>query len=259
MNGIMNRFKFFTIILLLVITASCSSRKNKLDRSGLIPEKDMISIIKDIYLANGLLNLPSVHYWYVPTDSLSTYRDVIGKYGYTKEAMDQTLKFYFVKDPKKLVKIYDQVLGQLSALDSRIEKTLNQQEARSANYWKGDDPILYPSLDSGDSTYFSVIIKPGLYTFTYTLTLYPDDCSLDPGLSLWYFNRDSVGTGKRYFINTPGYVKDGLPHTYVNKILIPGKPFVVLRGHIYNFDNYPPDFRKHLRIEKISFLHTANR
>ncbi|HKK41970.1 MAG TPA: DUF4296 domain-containing protein [Bacteroidales bacterium] len=258
MKRFMSRFKLFTFILLLVTTASCSSRKNKLDRSSLIPEQDMISIIKDIYLANGLLNLPDVHHWYVPPDSLSTYRDVIGKYGYTKDAMDRTLKFYFVKDPKELVKIYDQVLGQLSALDSRVEKALNQEEAKAANYWKGDDPVLYPAMDKGDSSYFSIIIKPGLYTFTYTMTLYPDDCSFNPRLSLWYFNRDSAGTGKRYFIPTLHYVKDGLPHTYVNKIIIPGKPFVILRGHIYNYDNYPASFHKHLRIEKITFLHTTN-
>jgi hypothetical protein len=251
----MTRIKLFTIIMFLFTVTACSSRKNKLEKSDLIPEKDMISIIKDIYLANGLLNLPTVHRWYSPTDSLATYREVIGKYGYTKDAMDQTLKFYFVRKPKNLVKIYDQVLGQLSALDSRIEKTLNQIEARAANYWKGSDPVIYPALDNGDSTYFSVIIKPGAYTFTYTLTLYPDDCSFSPRMSAWYFHRDSVGIGKRHFINTPCYVKDGLPHTYVNNIVIPGKAFVVLRGYLYNFENYPPEFNKHLRFEKISFLH----
>lgn len=254
MNGIMARIKSFIIILLLFTVAACSSRKNKLERGDLIPEKDMISIIKDIYLTNGLLNLPAVHEWYIPPDSLSTYRDVIGKYGYTKQAMDQTLKYYFVREPKELVKIYDQVLGQLSALDSRIEKSLNQEEARAANYWKGDDPVLYPPVDKGDSTYFSIIIKPGTYNFTYTLTLFPDDYSFNPRLSTWYFQRDSVGTGKMYFITTPCYIKDGLPHTYVNKLIIPGKSFVVLQGYVYNFDNYPPEFNKHLRIEKITFL-----
>jgi hypothetical protein len=257
MNRIMTWVKYFTLTLLLISAAACSSRKNKLEKGDIIPEKDMILIIKDIYLANALLNLPEVHSWYIPPDSLSTYRDVIGKYGYTKDAMDRTLKYYFVKQPKELVRIYDHVLGQLSVIDSRIENELNQEEARAANYWKGNDPVLYPALDTGDTSYFSFIIKPGIYTFTYTLTLFPDDCSFNTRLSAWYFHRDSVGTGKRHSINALCYIKDGLPHTYVNKIIISGKAFVVLRGYIYNFDNYPPDFNKHLRIEKISFLRTT--
>lgn len=248
----MTRFTLFILILFSLITGACSSRKNKLDRSGMIPEQDLTSIIKDIYIANGLLNLPEVHALYVPSDSLSTYKEVIGKYGYTKEAMDKTMKYYFIKKPKELVKIFDHVLGTLSAMDSRLEKELLIEENRAANLWKGKEFFLYPEPAGSDSTFFSIIIKPGVYTLTYTLTLYPDDNSVNPSLSAWYCHPDSIETGKRHWIKAINYLKDGHPHVYTNYITIPQKSFVLFRGWLYDFNEYPADFRRHLRIEKIS-------
>jgi hypothetical protein len=248
----MTRFTLLILILFSLITGSCSSRKNKLDRKGMIPEQDLTSIIKDIYIANGLLSLPEVHALYIPPDSLSTYKEVIGKYGYTKEAMDKTMKYYFIKKPKELVKIFDHVLGIFSAMDSRIEKELLLAESRAANLWKGKDFYLYPEPAGSDSTFFSIMIKPGVYTLTYTLTLFPDDYSVNPGLNAWYCRPDSIETGKRHWIKTINYVKDGHPHIYTNYITIPPKSFVLFRGWLYDFDEYPADFCRHLRIEKIS-------
>ncbi len=253
----MTRVSLFFLIMIAVISGSCSSRKKKLDRSDIIPEKDMIAIVKDIYLTNAMLNLPVVHNWYIPPDSLSTYNDVIGKYGYTKEAMDKTLKFYFVKKPKELVKIFDQALGSFSATDSRIEKALNIELGKALNLWKGSDVILYPELSGTDSTSFRLIVRPGTYLFTYQLTLFPDDNSINPHMSAWYSRADSADTGKRYWFKTLNYVKDGLPHRYTSKIFIPGKAFVTIKGCIYDYDKYPPDFLRHLRLEKISFTNIS--
>jgi hypothetical protein len=248
----MTRLTLLILIVFSLITGSCSSRKSKLDRSGMIPEQDLTLIIKDIYIANGLLNLPEVHSFYVPPDSLSTYKEVIGKYGYTKEAMDKTMKYYFIKKPKELVKIFDHVLGIISAMDSRLEKELLIEEARAANLWKGKELYLYPAPAGSDSTFFSVIIKPGVYTLTYTLTLYPDDYSVNPGLSAWYCHLDSIETGTRHWVQAINYVKDGHPHIYSNYITVPPKSFVNFRGWLYDFKEYPADFHRHLRIEKIS-------
>ena len=65
----------------------------------------------DIHLADGLLILPKIKTMYSSLDSITAYTQIIEKHGYTKEIMDKTMKYYFIKDPKKLNKIYDQVLG----------------------------------------------------------------------------------------------------------------------------------------------------
>ena len=118
----MIRFSFLILIILSISLGSCSGRKNKLDKKNLIPEKELISILTDIHLADGLLALPRINSWASSLDSITSYYQVIEKHGYTKEIMDKTMKYYFLKEPKKLNKIYDQVLGRLSAMESLVVK-----------------------------------------------------------------------------------------------------------------------------------------
>ena len=40
------------------------------------------------------------------------------------------MKYYFIKNPKKLIKIYDQVLGILSEMESLVEKEAVMAEAQ---------------------------------------------------------------------------------------------------------------------------------
>jgi hypothetical protein len=151
--------------MLSILTGSCTSRKNKLDKKNLIPEKELVSLLTDIHIADGLLELPSVNKWASALDSISSYYQVIEKHGYTKENMDKTMKYYFLKEPKKLNKIYDQVLGILSEMEARVGKELSLEKARISNLWKGKDFYSSPSLSDYDSTKFEITLyKKGVYT-----------------------------------------------------------------------------------------------
>src|ERR1035437_8251380 len=112
-KNIIIRFALLMLMMISLLTGSCSGRKNKLDDKNLIPEKELVSLLTDIHLADGLLTLPKINSWTSSLDSISTYYQVIEKHGYTKEIMDKTIKYYFINDPQKLNKIYDQVLGIL--------------------------------------------------------------------------------------------------------------------------------------------------
>ena len=109
------------MIAVYVIAASCTGRRGEAEHKGLIPEKDLILILTDVYIADGLLSLPEINYKYSVGDTLSSYIDIIENNGYTKPEMDRTMRFYFVKNPKKLIKIYDKVLGRLSEMESLVE------------------------------------------------------------------------------------------------------------------------------------------
>ena len=156
------------MIILVLFSLACTGRKNLGDKN-IIPEKDLIPLLTDIYLANGLLSIPRINSEYSSLDSNSTYYLVVEKHGYTKEMMDQTMKYYFIKNPKKLNKIYDQVLGVLSKMDSRIEREAMMEQARRSNLWKGKDYYASPSVIGNDSTGFELkLIKPGLlFTFIF--------------------------------------------------------------------------------------------
>ena len=249
----MTRFAFLILISISLMTGSCSGRKNKLDKNKLIPEKELVSLLTDIHLANGLLNLPGINAWASRLDSISTYYQVIEKHGYTKEMMDRTMKFYFLKKPKRLNKIYDQVLGRLSEMESRVEIEAKIQQARVSNLWEGKDFYSIPSPSGNDSTSYDITLyKTGYYTLSFTAILFPDDESLNPRATIFTVASDSTDTGNKQNIRTIYYIKDGRPHTY--SIIIPVFETTIhhLKGSLYDSENNPYNIDKHILIENIS-------
>src|SRR5664280_3250232 len=189
----MTRFGFLILIFLSLIAGSCSGRKPKLDKKNLIPEKELVSLLTDIHIADGLLVLPKINFWASSLDSISSYYQIIEKHGYTKELMDKTMKYYFLNDPKKLNKIYDQVLGILSEMESHVEKDSNVLLARNSNLWPGKDFYSIPSLSGNDSTMFDITLsRSGYYALSFSATLFPDDQSVNPRASLYSSSSDTV-------------------------------------------------------------------
>ena len=254
----MTRFAFLILIIISLMNGSCSGKKNKLDKKNLIPEKDLVSILTDIYITDGLLTVPKITLGASSLDSITTYYHVIESHGYSKEAMDKTMKYYFIENPKRLNKIYDKVLGILSEMESRVDKEVALEQARSMNQWPGKDFYSFPDISGNDSTMFNMIIhRPGLYTLTLTATLFPDDQSVNPRVTIYSCSPDSIETGKRKYIKTVDYLKDGRPHTYKLNIPVPDKTILHLRGWLYDFDNPSFSMEKHVKIENISFTFTS--
>jgi hypothetical protein len=255
-NGFV-RILLVGLIIICVIAFSCSSRKNKLDRSGLIPEKELISILTDLYLSDGLMTLPKVHHWFPNTDSTVTYLHVIEKHGYTKQTMDKTMKFYYIRNPKKLVKIYDKVLGVLSEMDSRYEKDAARVQEILSNIWPGGQYYFYPDKKSSGSIPFNPpLYSQGYYVLTYTATVFPDDESFRPGLRSYTCHPDSLNTGKKHYYYSPEYIKDGLPHSYRIVYTVPLNTRVYLNGLMYDCDNNTEGIFRHAEFENISLIYS---
>lgn len=254
----MVRFSMLSMILIFIFAGSCTSRKKKLDRSSLIPEKELISIISDLYITDGLLSLPKVQHWLTSIDTLSSYNHIIEKHGYSKEIMDKTMKYYFIKNPKGLIKIYDNVLGVLSEMESLAEKEMLLTQGRVTNLWKGKEDYSFPDPSATDSTRFDINLgNRGTYILKFTATLFPDDQSVNPRITAWSIHSDSIVTGKRKFFKTIDYIKDGRPHIYTLIINVPEKTTLYLRGCFYDYDNYFDEWGKHLLIKNISLTYIS--
>jgi hypothetical protein len=246
------------LIMILLITGACSSRKNKLDKRHLIPEKELVSLLTDIHIADGLLILPKINSWSTSLDSIRTYIQIIEKHGYTKEIMDKTMRYYYIHDPKKLNKIYDQVLGILSEMESRAENESNNLLAHVTNQWPGKDSYLFPSSSGNDSTMFDITIyRPGLYTLSFSATFFPDDRSVNPKSTAYLTSPDSINTGKKQYLKSIFYLKDGWPHTYSLTFTVIENKFRHLRGWLFDFENSSADFEKHIKIENISLTYSS--
>jgi hypothetical protein len=244
---------FLILIVVFLIASSCIGKKTAIDKKDIIPEKELISLLVDIHLADGLLALPKIYADFSSLDSIAVYYQIIENHGYTKEIMDKTLKYYFVNDPKKLNKIYDQALGILSEMESRVESESFKEMARLANQWPGKEFYAFPELTGNDSTLFDkTLYRPGIYTLTFTATLFSDDRSVNPRTTAYTCSPDSIETGKRKYAKTVNFIKDGYPHIYKLTFLLPESKIHHLRGWLFDFDNQLAAIEKHIKIETIS-------
>lgn len=253
----MTRFIIINLLILSLIAGSCSSRKNRVEHSNLIPEKELVDLLTELYLTDGLISIPKTTQLYEISDTMKAHLDVLKMHGYTKEKMDMTLKYYYVKKPKDLIKIYDQVLGILSEMQSRYEAEVAQIQSRIANIWNGESSYLLPEISTTDSASFVLKANSqGVYNLTYTVTLSPAAQSYNARPFVYMCHPDSINTGKRYYPETIEYIKDGQPHIYNLNIKVLEKSNFYIRGWFYDSENCPDETEGFLRIEKINLTFT---
>lgn len=246
------------LIILSLGTVSCKNHESKLDSNNLIPEKELISLLIDIHIANGLLSLPRINSSYSSLDSITSYYHVIEKHGYTKDMLDKTLKFYFMKNPKKLNEIYDVALGKLSEMETLVSNQSSIEQARNSNLWQGKDFYASPSINIKDTARINFTFSnPGFYKLAFTATVYPDDPALNPQLTIYSVSSDSLSTGKRTFINTLKYLKDGRPHTYFLSLKVPQNKALHFSGSLFDSNNHPEGVENHYKIENISVSYST--
>jgi hypothetical protein len=233
---------------------SCTGREEIPVSSDLIPEKELIPILTEIHIADGLIMNPRIRNWVLSVDSISTYNYIIEKHGHTKERFDKTMHWYFVRKPKKLIRIYDGILGKLSEMESLLEKEIMIAREHSSNLWPGERNYYFPDSSGTESVGFELSLAGSLfYTLRFTVTIFPDDQSVNPRTTAVAFDADSALTGRRNHFKTLEFIKDGRPHTYIIRFpAIPDRPIKV-KGNLYEFDNHPEEWQKHVRFENITF------
>ncbi len=249
----MTRYIIYLLLLSSLTAGSCSERKDKPDKRSLIPEEKLVPILTDIYLTDGLLMVPDLRNLASSHDSLFMYNQAIENNGYTKEEFDNTIHFYFHNKPKQLIKIYDQVLGILSEMESIVAKETLLEEELKTNLWRGSTSIFLPDNTGNDSIQFETYIDiPGNYSFSFSILLYPDDQSMNPTVTAYTCDADSIDTGKKYSLEAINFIKDGIPHRYNLHFKVPWNKKVFLKGRFLDSGNISNKWDTHAIIYNIS-------
>jgi len=243
------------IFIIVLLSASCTDRNSR----HLIPEKSFSAILTEVYLADGLIAVVDIQNLFAGRDTAFQYVDIIESHGYSKEQMENTLRYYFKKKPKKLIKIYDRAIGKLSEIESLLQNNPNEIPVTKANLWTGELFYFLPDTLKNNKIFFDTILtSPGLYTIEFCATVYPDDQSFNPQFTAWTCNSDSLKTGRNNYLPALRYLKDGNPRTYTITFRVQNKTSVILKGYLYDYGNNPDQAEVHARIEEISISFTPD-
>lgn len=250
----MNKILPFIALCLLFIP-SCKSEEKK----GLIPLKTFSRIMYEVHLADGLLSSTVIRNRYYARDSVANYRDIAENHGYTKEALDKTIKYYFTHEPKKFIKIYDNTIATLTEMELRLEDEVASSPHMTGGMWKGKTAYHFSGLpDTTRISFDHIFHTPGVYSVKFTLTLHPADQSVNPRLTACICPADSLSDRETEYFSCPGYLKDGQRHTYDFPILISGRLPVLFRGKLLDFENNPGGHHRYGIVENISFTLTSS-
>ncbi len=241
------------LIITVIITASCSGRKNRPDHKGAIPENVLTEILTDLFLTDGLLTLPKVRQLASDRDSIETHMEVIEKYSYSVNDLNKTLNYYFIKRPKKLIRIYDRVLGRLSEMESRFMKEVSIERLMMDEIWPGKQSYLLPDPYGTDSAELNLKINAtGYYNLTFSIRIYPDDQTISSGTGLWLYYPGKPDTLQREDLSALPFIKDGRTHNCSITLHITETTGAYLRGWFTDHKNQNPAAEKHMTVEKIS-------
>jgi hypothetical protein len=166
--------------------------------------------------------------------------------------MDKTMKYYFDKNPKKLENIYDQVLTKLSEKQAILEKEIGFRDQNPKNLWKKSYFIEVPESMADNNVWFSIAAKDtGTYILEFTSTIFRDDKSRNPRVTVFFWRTDSSKTENRISWEEVTYPKDGKSHSYALSKRNTDTTFTHIGGWLLNCDQREGSWKKHAKIENI--------
>ncbi|MDX9929037.1 MAG: DUF4296 domain-containing protein [Bacteroidales bacterium] len=247
------------LALMMAVTmlafTSCGGRKSDTDRKELIPAAEMVTLLAELYLTDGLMAVPEVFIVHQEKDSLKVYEEVVGNHGYTLGQVDKTLEYYFINNPKKLQKMYNEALSRLTELESMAQAETEREVPVIENLWPGRLSFALPEDGITEKIYFDYSLRDtGMYTLSISVILFPDDQSVNPRITVWFWKPDSTEAGTSFYWNETPLQKDGNAHYHTISAYTPDSSFTNIRGWLLNHDPKEGRWEKHARIESVRLI-----
>jgi len=116
-------------ILILLIVFSLFSCKKQQTPDYVIPFNNMVDIIVEIHITDGLLTSSKVRRELIKLDTTNYYDAILNKYNYKRQDFDTSL-YYYTKNIEQYDLIYDEVLNRLSEIESKLEENMSLEDKK---------------------------------------------------------------------------------------------------------------------------------
>ena len=235
-------------LLITIFFTSC--RPNTI-----ISKKDMVSLLVKMQLIDAsVLNsgLRSTHY---SMDTIDYYCKTIQSYGYTQAQFDSSLAYY-TKSPKEFDAIYDKVIIELSAIETKMmeENKVNTDSIAKdtlINLWKLKPSYELLSDRMKDTIDFKIpTLGLGVYTVSADVYLHSNDKSVSPSMVAYFYFDDQSKEGMKSVMTTKSYKRILESQNYSIQLELRNTLVTHLKGSIFKRDNAGKD-RVHASISNI--------
>jgi len=122
---------FILTSIIILLSTGCSDKK-QIKGKEFIPRDDMMEMMVDIHLLDGITNDVKFYRKYNPNDSIDLYGQIFEKYGYKRAQFDTTLVEY-ARNPHLLNALYNDVMGELNLLQDQLTKEEEEKREKKAN------------------------------------------------------------------------------------------------------------------------------
>jgi hypothetical protein len=240
-------------ILCILSVSSCRNSDEKIKKTDLIQAEDLVPILVEMHIADGLLESVSMQMKYPGRDSISNYKDILAKHNVSKEHFDQTIGYY-KNHPDKLNDVYEEVISELTKFQSELQQSGRQKvtEEQMINIW--DQKVVWHLPDDGitNKIDFSIrVSEPGTYILTVTVRLHMDDGSKNPRISAYFWYNDGSRGGFRIPFESVPLKKNSRIRVYTLSLDLEDSRVTHIRGSLLDHDPQSGHWEKHADIMNV--------
>jgi hypothetical protein len=243
-----------SIILILAIVLSSLLTGCKESR---IPDSDMVTIFVEVFITDALVTTTKLSIKYSKRDSIEYYKPIYSKLGYSDEEFISTIDYY-MDNQDVLDKVLDKVVNELVILETernakKIRAKEEKEEEELNNLWKRKKEWILPKDGKKESLAFMIPIKGvGVYSISANVKVMPDDESINPEMTVWFYSDDSTEVGFRLNVKSTQYLKDSISREIKITNILTDSTATHIMGYFMNHQPQDGDWQKSAEISNIS-------
>lgn len=242
------------IILLLGALSGCKEER--------IPDKDMVNIFVEVFITDATVTTSKLSIKYAKRDSIEYYQPIYSKMGYSDEQFLNTIDYY-LENYEVLDNVLDKVVNELSRLETEKNPRNKQSEEEDEevvdkdNLWNGKRKWTLPNDGKQEKISFRIPTKGlGVYTVSAKVSFAPEDESLNPELTTWFFTDDGSEEGFKLNVQSTQYVKDSVSKEVKISNILSDPTITYFEGFIMNHQPKEGDWEKRVEVTNISIKYS---